>query len=439
MKAPRPAPRAATLRFALIGAIVLAMLIPLALVDGVTEERQSYFDATLADIANSWGRVQRLAGPFLVVPEVHRQRVRGEDGEMIWREQTFQRVYLPSRLKIAVDVTHQYRHRSIYEIPVYAARLRVAGEFPAPASAAHENVTVRLDAARVVVGVSHVQAIGAAGPLGIGGRSVAFRSGSLEGWLGDGVHAPVGELAEPNAPFEFELDIRGTEQLSFIPLGGQTEVTMSSSWPHPSFSGSYLPEAYDVRDDGFTASWRIPELARTLPSSWRTDQRQVELTSGYADIRLFQPVTQYVIVHRAIKYGVLFIVLTFLAFVCFELRTTLRFHPVQYGVVGCALVLFYLALLSLSEHLAFGVSYLVATAVLVTVTSWYVWAMTRAAGMTAWMSLILSALYGSLYVLLQLEAFALLVGTAVLFAGLVALMASTRSLAESREDRELPA
>jgi inner membrane protein len=280
------------------------------------------------------------------------------------------------------------------------------------------------------MGISHIQAIGSASPLDLGGQSVPFRSDTLESWLGSGVHAPLDRYTEAGAPFDFELTVRGTERLSFIPVGGDTDVAMTSTWPHPSFAGSYLPESYEVREDGFSASWRTSELARNLPSSWRPDQQQVALDAGYADIRLFQPVTQYVIVDRAIKYGLLFIALTFLAFVCFELRTPLRFHPVQYGVVGCGLVLFYLALLSLSEHLDFGPSYLFATALLLGVTGWYVWAMTAEARLTVSLSAILAALYGSLYVLLQLEAFALLVGTAVLFAGLLALMASTRSLTE---------
>jgi inner membrane protein len=163
----------------------------------------------------------------------------------------------------------------------------------------------------------------------------------------------------------------------------------------------------------FSAEWVVHELARTLPDNWLTGAAAVELSESFAWISLFQPVTEYTIVDRAIKYGLLFIALTFLGFLCFELRTALRFHPVQYGVVGMGLVLFYLALLSLSEHLAFGPSYL---------------AMTADVRLSGWMAVIVAGLYSTLYVLLQLEAFALLVGTAVLFIGLGALMAATRSL-----------
>jgi inner membrane protein len=147
-------------------------------------------------------------------------------------------------------------------------------------------------------------------------------------------------------------------------------------------------------------------------------------------VRLFQPVTEYRVVDRAIKYGLLFIALTFLGFVCFELTLDTRFHPVQYGVVGAGLVLFYLALLSLSEHLAFAGAYLIATGALSLLLGAYVWGMTRSVRMTAWLIAIVLGLYGTLYVLLRLEAFALLVGTGVLLCGLAALMFSTRNLAQ---------
>jgi inner membrane protein len=290
-------------------------------------------------------------------------------------------------------------------------------------------VKVLLDQARIVTGISHTQAISSASELQLGALNVPFESGTGQQWIGSGIHAQLEAYpAADRQPFEFELELKGTRQLGFTPVGGSTEVVVESSWPHPSFDGAYLPERYDIREDGFSASWMVHELARDLPSSWRVDQKEMNLAGNFAWISLFQPVTDYTIVDRAIKYGLLFIALTFLAFVCFELRTSLRFHPVQYGVVGIALVLFYLALLSLSEHLDFGLSYLIATGVLTALVGWYVWAMTGIARLSGVMVGILVALYGSLFVLLKLEAFALLVGTAVLFAGLAALMASTRSL-----------
>ena len=347
-----------TMRFVIIGVIVLAMLIPLAMVEGVTKERQSFFDLTLSDIANAWGNAQNVAGPFLIVPEVHRTPVENEQGELVWHEIERERVYLPEALEIEADVAHQYRRRAIYEVPVYSADIRLRGSFPSLDSDVfnRSDVTVLPERARIVMGISHTQAISTASPLNTEDSAFEFRPGTGAPWIGSGIHASIEGHQGGATQFDFVLALKGTRQLGFTPVGGSTRVNMTSTWPHPSFKGTYLPERFEVGDQGFSAEWVVHELARALPDSWLTGAVEVQLSESFAWISLFQPVTEYTIVDRAIKYGLLFISLTFLGFLCFELRTALRFHPVQYGVVGMGLVLFYLALLSLSEHLAFGLS-----------------------------------------------------------------------------------
>ena len=430
------------IRIAIIGVIVLAMLIPLKMVEGVTEERQGYFDETFQEIARIWGDEQNIAGPFLIVPEVHRFQVKDDDGDIVWHTRHRERVYLPTELNLDIQIDHQMRRRAIYEVPVYLATVKFNGTFPAldPQLLNRTDVEVQLDLARIAVGISHTQSINTASALKFGDAESAFTAGTTQSWIGTGVHAAALGVSNTNATtFAFDLEIKGTHQLGFTPVGNTTEVQMTSTWPHPSFNGTYLPERYEVRDDGFTAKWTVHELARDLPGSWRVDQKQVELARSYARVSLFQPVTNYRVIDRAIKYGFLFIALTFLGFVCFELTTAIRFHPVQYGVVGVGLVLFYLALLSLSEHIDFGFSYLIATALITALISWYVWAMTRIWQLCAWMAVVVASLYTTLYVLLQLEDFSLLVGTAVLFAGLIALMFTTRSLTAAEPAEPLAA
>lgn len=431
-----------TLRFAIIGVIVLAMLIPLAMVQGVTEERQGYFDATFQAIASAWGNEQSIAGPFLIVPEVHRFQVKDDDGDLVWRTRQRDRVYLPTALDLDIQIDHQMRRRAIYEVPVYLATIKFNGSFPAldPQLLNRPGVEVQLDKARIAVGISHTQAINTASALKFGDTESAFTAGTTQGWIGTGVNAPARGLSTTSATeFAFDLEIKGTHQLGFTPVGNTTQVQMASTWPHPSFNGTYLPERYEITDNGFTAKWTVHELARDLPGSWRVDQKEVQLARSYARVSLFQPVTDYRVIDRAIKYGFLFIALTFLGFVCFELTTAIRFHPVQYGVVGAGLVLFYLALLSLSEHIEFGFAYLIATALITVLISWYVWAMTTIWQLCAWMAVVVASLYSTLYVLLQLEDFSLLVGTVVLFAGLIALMLATRSLTVEEPDEPLAA
>ena len=419
-------------RFAVIGVLILAMYIPLAMVDGVTAERQRYFERTMDDVASAWGGEQAVSGPFLVVPEVVR-RPAGAEGE---GPETFvtRRVILPSRLDLQVDVRHQMRSRALYEVPVYTAVLRVQGEFPPLDRSSGIPTGARLDPenARIVLGISHTRAISRASDLTLGSESLRFESGTAAAWLGSGIQASAAGYDGTRAQaFTFELELKGSRALGLTPVGGASAIGMTSSWPHPSFTGQYLPAEQTISADGFSASWQVHELARDLPASWRVSDQTVTTEQMLASVRLFQPVTGYRVVDRAIKYGVLFIALTFLTFVCFELTLGLRFHPVQYGVVGLGLVLFYLALLSLSEHLSFGVAYLTATGLLTALIAGYVRSMTGSGGLTLWTAVVVAALYGVLYVLLKLETFALLVGTGVLFLGLGALMFSTRSLTEA--------
>ncbi len=426
-----------TRRFVLLGLLVLAMFIPLAFVDGVTDERQSYFERTVDDVARAWGGEQVLNGPYLVIPETIEIRgselVDGKPTRVVKRER---RIILPARLDLVVRVEHQLRRRAIYEVPVYTAVLKVRGEFPALGRQTGIGDLERLDsgAARVAIGISHTRAIGRVSEFVLGGQLRRFESGSGQQWLGSGIHAALaGYDGRTAQPFEFEIELKGTRGLGLTPVGGASEIDMTASWPHPSFNGQYLPERYDVQADGFTARWSISELARDLPASWLATGDAPVTTGLLASVRLFQPVTGYKTVDRSIKYGVLFIALTFITFVCFELTLGFRIHPVQYGVVGLALVLFYLTLLSLSEHLPFGAAYGLATLLLTSMIAWYVKSLSGSAALMGSTALVIGGLYGVLYVLLRLETFALLLGTAVLLLGLAGLMYATRALAVAAE------
>lgn len=413
-----------TFRFAAVALLVLVMLIPLAFVQGVTTERQRYFDQAAADIAAAWGGSQPVAGPFLVVPErggAGREEGAGDAGEAGRRE----RVLLPSALDVAVDVRHQMRTRGIYKVPVYQAVLKFSGTFEPPASAGDRPV----GPARLVVGIGDARAIGALTNLELGGTTVRFTAGTGEGWLGDGVHAEV-VLPTPDAPvpFTFELTLRGSQTLGIAPVAAESTIGMTSTWPYPSFTGRFLPDEHEIGADGFSARWAVHELALGLPTGRLQSPAESIAAMDYATVSLFQPVTGYTRVDRGIKYGVLFIGLTFLTFLCFEMASVVRFHYVQYAVAGAGLVLFYLALLSLSEILPFLWSYVIAALLLGSLVTWYVWRITRSLPLSLGVFGVLCGLYLCLYVLLALEAYALLVGTGVLLVGLFALMHTTSRL-----------
>jgi len=430
-------PQGTTFRFAIIGVIVLAMIIPLLFVGGVTEDRQQYFDETFRSIANSWGDIQHVTGPFLIVPEVERYQVKTEAGAISWHQSKHNRVILPSSLNLDIQIDHQFRKRAIYEVPVYVAKFIISGTFPAVPQQTGD-IENQLDAARIAIGISHTQAIKTASDLNLDGKTSTFTAGTGHSYIGSGISTKALGLSTTDpVAFTFELEIKGTHELGFTPLGDTTTVDMQSTWPHPSFGGTYLPEKYTITSEGFTANWNLHELSRNLPSSWRISSEDASFGRNHGIVSLFQPITNYSVIDRAIKYGMLFIALTFLGFLCFELTTGTKFHPVQYGVVGIGLVLFYLALLSLSEHISFGLSYAFATALLTSLISWYVWAMTKTFILSLWIAGIVASLYTTLYVLLQLEDYSLLVGTGVLFTGLFALMYTTKNLTVAENSEAL--
>ena len=421
-----------TVRFFLIAVIALSMLIPLAMVDGVSTERQRYFDETMDEVAAAWGDSQVVSGPFLVIPETHAVEVHGEQESGVRQEVIRERIVLPEELDLKIEISHEIRRRAIYEVPVYTATVHIQGRFPAPDVVldGDEHVYVQPGQARIVVGISQPRAIVSATDLHLESVAHPFESGTGQSWVGNGIQAALsGYDGRSDLPFDFQLIIKGTRELGFAAVGGTMRVAMDATWPHPGFHGGALPDRHEIHDQGFRAQWSFSPLGRSLPASFVPDLPDVAPAPDISRVRLFQPVTGYTNVDRAIKYGLLFVAMTFVVFICFELTLALRFHPVQYGVVGAGLVLFYLVLLALSEHMDFGVAYLGATLTMTALMSAYVGAITRIRSATVWIAVILISLYATLYLLLMLETYALLVGTSVLLAGLAALMFATRSLA----------
>ena len=430
-----------SIRFLVVGALVLGMLIPLVFVGGVADERQRYYTQAVRAIAGSWGGDQTIIGPLLVVPVLEHYTVKSDDGDIVEHQRRHHRVVVPETLTVVASLAHQFRRRAIYEVPVYEVNMTVSGEFTGL-----ENTLLigRYDElvwkdATLVLGIQDTHAISEASPLTWNAAELPFKAGTGQSWLEVGVHVELPDnIATDSVKFEFELKIKGTNSFGVVPVGSKSSLKMSSTWPHPSFQGQFLPDQHEVREDGFDANWSIHELARNLPASWIVGIRDPNLYATQASVVLHNPVSQYHVIERGIKYGVLFIALTYLTFVCFELTTPIRFHYVQYGVVGLGLTLFYMTLLSLSEHMPFVLAYGLATALLTGLLSWYVHSMAHSKSLTISITVIVLSLYLVLYTLLKLEAFALLAGTSVLLIGLTALMYATRGLSEQVVDDPPP-
>jgi len=430
-----------TLRMALIGFVALVMLIPLAAVHDLVRERNRLHDSALSDIASIWGGEQVVKGPALVVPFVERYLIEetetDEDGNERTRTKTEDcqkiAVFLPKELELEFHLDEEYRHRGIYDALVYASKLRLVGYFERPEiqSLSKDLHSVDWDGAYLAFSLSDTRAIQSASEARVGGEPMAFAPGTrLQELLGSGFHIPLAgfESERAQVPFELDLSFHGSHGLRFAPFGETTEISMASTWPHPSFQGSALPNSYEASDEGFEAKWSIPHLTRNYPQQFIYGDTTVDFDEFLAGVDLFEPVFLNSKVTRAVKYGLLFVLLTYLVFLVFELAAGVRLHVIQYGLIGLAMSLFYLTLLSLAEHVAFGLAYLAATAVNAGMISVYAGATTRSRARAGIVFATLSALYALLFALLHMESYALLLGTLLLTAVVAVLMYLTRDL-----------
>jgi len=208
-------------------------------------------------------------------------------------------------------------------------------------------------------------------------------------------------------------------------------VKLASGWPHPSFAGASLPETRQTSASGFSATWHAPYFGRGYPPKWTSAEFNREQLKALADasafgVTLMQPVDIYQQAERAVKYAALFIVMTFVIAFLWEIARGALLHPIQYLFLGFAMCVFYLLLLSLSEHIGFDMAYMSAAAATVGLLAWYWSRVVGGAWQGALMGLALSGLYGFLYLLLRLEDYALLAGSIGLFVMLAGVMYLTR-------------
>jgi inner membrane protein len=403
-----------------IALLALALLAPATMIQGLVAERHARSNEAIAGIAEGWGKPQNLAGPYLAIPfERHWTEIRREtvDGKLreIRHERSESRVLRLQASAIAwtVDAEISEKARGIYKARLYTARLRAQGSIEVPSRASLEDGASRYrwGAARLVVGVSD--------PLGIRAASGthAFAPGPDDAAVAAGLHSLIRDFEfARRIDFSLELELGGSEAFSLAPLNADTTVAMRANWPHPSFQGRFLPAAHDIRAEGFDARWKVSRLAA-----------QGTGDAGIS-VSFIEPVGLYRRLERASKYGFLFVGLTFGAFLVFELLRRLAIHPIQYGLIGVALAMFFLLLTALSEHADFAAAYLAATLACVGLITAYLVRVLASARAGLAFGAALTALYAMLFALLQAEDYSLLGGSLLLFGLLATLMLATRGV-----------
>jgi inner membrane protein len=424
-----------------LGLIVGLLMLALGSIDGLVDERQQRFFEAEASVEQSQAGRQALLGPVLTRQCSEEWDVttgEGRDRTVTPQRREFRLSATPRQLAVDTRVTMEPRYRGLFKVNGYAAHnvLKAQWAHLAPLKPVAEHTGSRLscEAPVLMVGVSDARGIRLA-TLQVNGDAVPVSAGTRHPEHPRGFHAvlPDGarDLAAPLTA-ELTLGLVGTADFAIAPVADDTRVKIEANWPHPSFGGRFLPLAREVRADGFAASWHMSSLATTAPLDFlrgaglcvRPGEAQKCVESF--NVSFIDPVNPYSLSDRAIKYGLLFVVLTFVAVGMAEVMRGLRVHPIQYLLVGCALSVFFLLLLSLSEHLGFGLSYAVAGAACSSLLAFY-----GAHLLGGWRAGLgfgagIAALYGALYALLQMEQTALVIGSVLLFTVLAGVMALTR-------------
>ncbi|SEL35281.1 inner membrane protein [Atopomonas hussainii] len=421
--------------------LVFFLLIPLTMIDGLVSSRQYLREGVERDIARSSSYAQQITGPILVVPFVEIKRTWRQDpqtGERYEDVKEFSKrlYFLPEQLQLDGQLGTEVRQRGIYKIRQYQSLSHISGQFVLPKRLGlkGEDENYRLGTPFIAVGISDIRGIGNKMTANVNNHQRAFAPGTQIGFLQNGVHAKLGKFnlgAAQSLRFAFDLQLQGTSTFAVVPVGADTQVKLTSDWPHPSFVGEYLPREREISSQGFTAAWQTSFFATDMQQALN-DCRFKQKCSGLNDramkVNLIDPVDQYLKTERAIKYALLFIGLTFAVFFLFEVLKRLAIHPVQYTLVGLALAFFYLLLLSLAEHMSFARAYALAAAACVSLLAVYTHSVLRDFWRALSFSALLTGLYGMLYVLLSAEDFALLMGSVLVFGLLAAFMLLTRKL-----------
>ena len=431
-------------KFIITGVITLLLTIPALLVWGLVEERADRANQVGHSISQGWGQAQRINGPYLVVPYMVREKQ--NDKYIDVRRNA---IYSPELLENKSDLTVEERKKAIYTTPLYHMKSTLSGKF-APIDTTiivANNGRPRLNEAFIAIEVSDPTGFRSEVIAKINGLDAGIFKPEFEGLYptsqpvsyferyngrggtvqASGIHLPIDNQAlEEGMQFEIKLAINGSRDLQIVPSGKTTTLAIHSNWPHPGFDGRFLPETRDVTEVGFDAKWTIPNLARGIGAVTLSDT--LSDTNSVIKIGFVKPLKFYQLISRTLKYAIAFFSLVFLSIFIIEIAGHQSVHWIQYILTGLAMVVFYILLLALAEHIGFELAYLIAATATTGLVSWYVgnalksrqamWLLTTIIGMT----------YAIMYLILKEDKYALLIGAFIAFVAIGMTMYATRNI-----------
>ena len=422
----------------IVGMIVL-LLIPVILIRSKVREREDRKDEAVAAIAGKWSREQTACGPVLTIPFVKQveDKVRKGRFEEVRTDITF----TPETLDVKASLAPEMRRYGMYEAILYTSGMQFSGNFAPIDVATLGYGEPDLSKAVITMELSDLRGLSNRLVFRFDGREYEAEAGGSRESYDDQGRYSVGQLViKPHLEslakamqFDCSLELRGSEGLHFVPIGRTTTVELNGAWSHPSFTGSFSPEHNVGKEtNDFNAKWTVLNYNRDIPDNWKGGIN--ELTPTKFGVELVTGTDEYQQNERAVKYALLFVVLTFVVFFFVEVLTYKRIHPIQYLLVAAALMIFYTLLLSISEIIGFGWAYLVSAAATVGLITFYTAYIFKNARQTTLLSGILAGLYAYLYFILQMENYTLLVGSVGLFMILGVIMYVSRKVTWHRTD-----
>lgn len=415
------------LKILIISIIIIFLLIPKFLVEEVIDEREERQESAVNEISSIWSNPQTIIGPVLSFPFT--ETITDSSKRIINIKRSAN--ILPEQLKISSSIFPERRYRGIYEVIVYNSKINIEGFFNT-----NQLSKLRIPKEKILfneayfsLGIDDLRGIENQVEVNINEKTYKFLPGlKNENFYKSGINTDIeidSNSTDGIFKFKLSLDLKGSGGMYFAPIGKTTEVLVNSNWKTPSFVGSFLPDNRKIDDNGFESYWNILHLNRNFPQEWVDD---INLNDWIFGFKLLVPVDTYQKSTRTVKYAILIIILTFTVFFVIELTNKKQLHPFQYLMIGLALIIFYTLLVSSSEYIDFNLAYAITTVAVTSLISFYIQAVLKSKNISILIGATLLITYGFVFTIIQLEDFALLLGSIALFIALAILMISTRKI-----------
>ncbi|MEQ8358844.1 MAG: cell envelope integrity protein CreD [Cytophagales bacterium] len=416
------------LKLVTITILMLLLLIPLSMIFDIIQERENLNREVAEDINSKWANSQKITGPILTIPLIYQYQ--NEDKiESITRYWNI----LPEELNITGIVNPKILRRGIYEVAVYSSELNIEGYFDIPEQMEQVGLKeILYNQAFVTFGISDLRGIKNKIEFDWNGKVLSVNSGSkINSIIPSGINIQdlnISEESKGKIHYNIKLSLQGSTNISFSPLGSTSSVKLKSSWKSPSFKGTFLPDERILDENGFEAQWTVLKLNRNFPQSWLGNSFLAEINASSFGVDLLIPADDYQKSNRSAKYGIMTIALTFLIFFLVEVINKRKIHPFKYALVGLSLCLFYVLLVSLSEHLHFNTAYVLSSSSIVLMISLYSLSVFKAKKSSYLLVMALTGIYTFLFITLQIADYALLIGSIGLTLILAITMYFTRNI-----------